>query len=139
MRNLRQLFQSDKLRDSAPWKWERLPQALYTAPERCNILEADPVHVNVFHVIVAVKICNPTDRRAEIQIELQLTVTVSVVTIKGVAREEDLERIKPRKVVVFLTVQFPQDRQKYASAHRFGASRGKRDMNTDCRGHDPDC
>ena len=38
-----------------PWKWERLPQALHTAPERCSILEADPVHVNVFHVIVAVR------------------------------------------------------------------------------------
>ena len=60
------LFQPDNYGILLPGEWERLPQALHTTQERCNILEADPVHVNTCDVSVAVRICNSTDRSAEI-------------------------------------------------------------------------
>ena len=115
-----------------PGKWERLPQALHTTQERCSQpeavatrLEAVPFHVNACHVIVEVRVCNPTDRSAEIQIELQTELSrLLFVTIEDVAHKEDLRRIRPLKAVVCFhgavnwSSHHGTDREHAPAAHR---------------------
>ena len=85
------LFESDKLRDSLPGSG--------SGSHRHCIRHWSGATFWKPTLFMSTRFTSPSQprSRAEIQIELKLTITAFVVTIKGVACEEDLERIRPRK------------------------------------------